>query len=66
MKTIEQPTEKQLKLIDWMERVTGLQFTGNTKQEASQWIDEHQEEFEDARWADDHGSYSSRRGGRDE
>ena len=51
MKTFAPPTEKQLKLIDWMEREPGLIFTGATKQEASQWIDEHQEEFEDARWA---------------
>lgn len=42
---IEQATEKQLRFIKKMESVLKEYFTGSTKQEASDWIDEHIDDF---------------------
>lgn len=35
------PTKAQLAFISYIEDRLGLEFTGNTKQEASEWIDKH-------------------------
>lgn len=39
------PTPRQLSLIAEIEDVVGIQFTGETKQEASVYIDEHLDDF---------------------
>lgn len=39
------PTPRQLALIADIEDVVGIEFTGETKQEASVYIDEHLDDF---------------------
>lgn len=39
------PTERQLTLIAEIEQITGHPFEGDTKKEASQYIDENLDEF---------------------
>ena len=56
----EQPTAKQIAFIADMEKAIGEQFTGSSKEDASRWISEHKEEFEDAKWANNHGAFIPR------
>lgn len=56
----EEPTPKQLAFIADIEKATDEQFTGSSKEDASRWINEHKEEFEDAKWAENNGSFIPR------
>jgi len=48
-RNLELATEKQLKYIAFIEKETGIQFTGQTKQEASNYIQENKEEISNYR-----------------
>lgn len=57
---LEPPTERQLDFIESIQDVLGIEFGGSTKAEASEWIDEHFEEYklESADWwALEHGYF---------
>lgn len=43
LQNFESPTEKQLKYIAFIEEETGIKFIGQTKQEASNYIQENKE-----------------------
>lgn len=43
------PTEKQLNFIADIEKFVGDTFDGETRQEASKWIEEHLDEFNQMR-----------------
>lgn len=49
------PTEKQLDFIERIEEVTGVPFVGTTKKEASEYIDEMIDEYNDARLEENQG-----------
>lgn len=42
---MNKPTEKQLAFIADMEEIVGEQFEGTTKQEASEWISAHIDDY---------------------
>lgn len=53
-----EPTPRQLRFISEIEEALGLRFYGETKEEASEWIDDHFEEYKletDDAWAIEHG-----------
>ena len=45
LRTFEPPTEKQLKYIAFIEEETGVKFIGQTKQEASNYIQKNTEKL---------------------
>lgn len=57
---IEPATPKQLAYIEAIERTIDETFTGSTKQEASQWIDEHKDFYEEMKWVENGGAFIPR------
>lgn len=45
MKLTDKPTQKQLDFIADIEEAIGEEFEGETREEASEWIDEHIDQY---------------------